>query len=55
MKIIAIVYLSVMVFILLLMPLLFGKERKPYNYQDWLGNIIINLPLFWLLYKVFIS
>jgi len=52
MKIIALVFFITYVFVFLVQPSLFGKERDPYSFRNWILNLIINIPLIYLLYQV---
>mgnify|MGYP001559283540 CR=1 len=51
-KIISWIYLILWSLEILLMPFMFGKERKPYSPASWLGIVIFNLPLIWVLWQV---
>lgn len=52
MKIIAIIYLAIMIFGKIAEAFLFGVERKPYSPTIWLVGLLLHLPLAWLLYQI---
>lgn len=57
MKIIAIIYLINSVLSILITPFMFGQKKKydEYNAREWLINIIIYSPLYYLLFKIAIQ
>lgn len=55
MKIVAIIYLSFAIMNTLAGVFLFGTERKPYSPGMWLANLIINLPLYWILIEYILN
>lgn len=51
-KIVAIIYILLMVFSKIWEVFSFGQEREPYSPKLWLIGFILNLPIYWILIHV---
>lgn len=52
MKIVAIIFLAVMIISKIWEVFCFGKERRPLTPTIWLIGLIINLPAYWIFWEV---
>ncbi len=52
MKIIAIIWLILILLDKVLTPFLFGRERTPYNALSWAIGLVLSAPLVYLLWVV---
>lgn len=52
MKIIAIIYLALIIISKCAGVFMFGKESPPHSPGYWLAGLILNLPIYWILWQV---
>lgn len=52
MKTIAIIYLTLIIIFKIVEVFMFGKERAPYSPTGWVVGLVLNFPVYWVLWQI---